>query len=305
MAINEDPGPFGPVDTNGTMIVVFWEYRPSNSAAYVFLALFGLATIGHAISFFRLRAWSFTPLLLGGLCEVFGYLERSRAHSQPTVLEPWILQNMLLLVAPPLLAATVYMSYGRITSALNREDRSGRKSRGCCARCCYSLCCTCSPTKGYVLLDIVALFTQLIGTVLPASGTEEGRRLSKIIVLVGLLAQLVALGVFLLMCGRLHVRLSGGTAPVEPGVRWKGYFVILEVAAVMLVVRSVVRGAEYLEGADGFVLGHEVFVYVFDAVPMLAVMVGLLWFHPLVLVQRLTRVGRKETRGFIELSLQP
>ena len=50
MANNEDQGPFGSVDRNGKMIVVLWEYRPSNSAAYIFLAVFGPATIEHTIS---------------------------------------------------------------------------------------------------------------------------------------------------------------------------------------------------------------------------------------------------------------
>ena len=68
MALNDNP-PFGP-GVNGTMVVVFWEYRPSNIGAYVLLALFALATLGHIIYFIRLRAWSFIPFLLGGLCKL-------------------------------------------------------------------------------------------------------------------------------------------------------------------------------------------------------------------------------------------
>ncbi len=67
MPLNDGP-PFGPV-VNGTMVVVFWEYRPSNAAAYLFLALFALATLGHLIYLVWFRAWTFIPLLLGGICE--------------------------------------------------------------------------------------------------------------------------------------------------------------------------------------------------------------------------------------------
>lgn len=146
-----------------------------------------------------------------------------------------------------------------------------------------------------MLADIVAIFTQLIGTVLPASGTAEGQRLSKIVVLVGLFAQLLALGVFIVSCGRLHARLRRDTSAsramlMDPGVNWLWYLVVLEVAAVMLVVRSVMRGAEYLGGVDGAVASHEVFVYVFDAVPMLAVMVGFLMLHPSRLVKEVRRL---------------
>lgn len=114
--------------------------------------------------------------------------------------------------------------------------------------------------------------------------------------LVGLVVQLLALGIFLVACGRLHARLRRDPAAsramlMDPGVNWLWYFVVMEVAAAMLVVRSVVRGSEYLEGMDGVVAGHEVFVYVFDAVPMLLMMVGFLVLHPSRLVRE---VGRLE-----------
>jgi hypothetical protein len=219
---------------------------------------------------------------------------------------------MLLLVAPPLLAATVYMSYGRVSTALmdgTATHGSRRKERGCCARCCYSCCCTCSPTKGYVFVDIAAIFTQLIGTVLPASGTADAQRLSKIIVLVGLFAQLLALASFIIICGRLHARLRRNPAISramlsDPRVNWLGYLVVLEIAAVMLIVRSAVRGAEYVGGTDGFVASHEVFVYVFDAVAMLATMVGFLLLHPSRLVREVVRLEGKGTGELTELREQ-
>ncbi|KAL2174981.1 RTA1 like protein-domain-containing protein [Thermothelomyces heterothallicus CBS 202.75] len=324
MALNDGP-PFGPV-VNGTMVVVFWEYRPSNVAAYLFLALFSLALLGHLAWFVWLRAWSFIPFLLGGICQIFGYLERADAHTSPTTLRPWILQNMLLLVSPPLLAATLYVSHGRVATALLHGTGAGagtssdkeqhprrRRHRGCCCCCCARRCCTPTWTKVYILADATAVATQLIGTVLPASGTAEAARLGAVVVLVGLLVQLVALGVFLgLDCGRLHARLrrdpSASRAMLaDPGVNWLGYLVVMEVAAAMMVVRSVVRGAEYLEGQGGVVMGHEVFVYVFDAVPMLVVMVGFLLLHPSRLVREVRRLEKKgwaargETAGMGEL----
>lgn len=148
----------------------------------------------------------------------------------------------------------------------------------------------------YVLADVAAIFTQLIGTVLPASGTESAQRLSKVVVLIGLCIQLLALGIFVFTCGRLHVRLRRNPAEsramlMDPGVRWLGYFVVMEVAGAMLMVRSVVRGAEYLGGTNGVVASHEWFVYVFDGVPMGVVMAGFLVLYPERVV---TEVKRQE-----------
>jgi hypothetical protein len=200
------------------------------------------------------------------------------------------------------------MTHGRMATALihgtgSSSHNGKRENRGCCARCCFSLCCTCSATRLYVLVDVVAIFTQLIGTVLPASGTAEGQRLAKIVVLVGLIAQLAGLSVFLAFgCGRLHVRLRRDPSRsramlADPGVNWLGYFVVLEVAAVMLVVRSVVRGVEYVGGPEGVVARHEWFVYVFDAVPMLVVMVGFLVLYPARLVREVVRLEGLMMKG--------
>lgn len=58
--------PFGPI-INGTQIIVYYHYRPHKPAAYIFVALFALATLLHLIYLFRLRAWYFIPILLGGI----------------------------------------------------------------------------------------------------------------------------------------------------------------------------------------------------------------------------------------------
>jgi hypothetical protein len=63
--MNNTSAPFGPV-VNGTQIV-FYEYRPSKSAAISFIVLFACATLGHLIYLFRLRACFFIPLIFGGV----------------------------------------------------------------------------------------------------------------------------------------------------------------------------------------------------------------------------------------------
>lgn len=210
---------------------------------------------------------------------------------------------MLLLVSPPLLAATLYLSQHQITAALLHGTRPNHpkttRHKSCCRTCCLA-CFTPTPTKLYILSDVIAIFTQLLGTVLPASGTPSATRLGKIVVLAGLAVQLVALGCFAgISCGRTHARLRRQPTRVMVsnagrGVNWLGYFVVMEVAAGMLIVRSVVRGVEFLEGAGGVVMGHEVFVYVFDGVAMLVVMVGFLVLYPKRLVREVVRLEGRE-----------
>lgn len=48
----------------------------------------------------------------------------------------------------------------------------------------------------------------------------------------------------------------------------------------MILIRSVFRVIEYLQGNAGYLLRNEVFLYVFDSVLMLAVMVAMNIVHP-------------------------
>ncbi|CAI4520770.1 BBF_collapsed_G0023470.mRNA.1.CDS.1 [Saccharomyces cerevisiae] len=43
----------------------------------------------------------------------------------------------------------------------------------------------------------------------------------------------------------------------------------LMLSSILIMVRSIVRLVEFVEGYDGFIISHEYFIYVFDAVPML------------------------------------
>lgn len=48
----------------------------------------------------------------------------------------------------------------------------------------------------------------------------------------------------------------------------------------LILVRSAFRVVEYIMGNNGFLLRREVFLYVFDALLMFAVMALFNWIHP-------------------------
>ncbi|KAM3065109.1 hypothetical protein ACMFMG_006132 [Clarireedia jacksonii] len=268
--------PYGPV-LNGTMVIVFWEYRPSDTAALAFVALFGLLTIAHIAMMFIYRTWSFIPFILGGIAETFGYYSRYEAHTRVAELRPWILQNLLILAAAPFIAATVYMSLGRITGALG-----GHRKR--------------ALSKLYVLLDFVVLISQLIGTVMPASGDPEAIAMSAKIILAGLIVQVVALAGFILIAYRGYQGIRSDPSEVVQGLRgvaWENYFRAIIVTTVLIVVRSIVRMVEYIQESDGYVISHEVFIYIFDAPLMWLCMVVFLLLHPGRLIKSTQGVGKE------------
>ncbi|CAI4233480.1 AMM_1a_G0000080.mRNA.1.CDS.1 [Saccharomyces cerevisiae] len=66
------------------------------------------------------------------------------------------------------------------------------------------------------------------------------------------------------------------TCPFYNSISKKWFFVntTLLLASVLIMVRSIVRIVEFIQGFDGYIITHEYFIYVFDAVPMFLVVLA-------------------------------
>lgn len=49
---------------------------PSNEAHTIFVVLFAITTLLHVFQLWRTRTWYLIPLVVGGVCEVIGYIGR-------------------------------------------------------------------------------------------------------------------------------------------------------------------------------------------------------------------------------------
>ncbi|TDZ41202.1 Protein RTA1 [Colletotrichum trifolii] len=278
--VNDGDGPFGPV-VNGTQIV-FYPYRPNGGAAWTFLVLFAIGVAGHIGYFFWLRAWHFLPFILGGVGEAFGYWGRTQASKDPVAVGPFIIQNLLILGSPPLFAASIYMSLGRIITTLHLRRHAMISPR--------------LTALFYVVVDIGCFVSQVFGSIMPASGDASSIELAKKIIMAGLLAQLAVIVLFTLSCWSSHrtAKKQGvDLNAVRAGVRWHKYYRMTYVVAGLMFVRSLVRGIEYLQGEGGFVMEHEIFIYLFDALLMVAIMALYLWIHPGMLMRDMARWNKE------------
>ena len=159
-------------------------------------------------------------------------------------------------------------------------------------------------TPLYILIDIGCVATQLIGSILPASGDPSAIEMSRTIILGGLIAQIAALTVFILIAWHAQRR-TGRSLPrilrANPTVNWENHFRAIYLIVILIIVRSVVRAIEFLQGDGGYVISHEAFIYALDAAPMWIVMVIYAVLHP----GRLIRYGRMMTDKEGEVMLQP
>jgi hypothetical protein len=217
-------------------------------------------------------------------------------------LSNFIMQYLLLLVAPALFAASIYIILGRIIILVDGER--------------YALIRQKWLTKIFVCGDIISFLVQGGGGGIMGSGTEKGMKVGEKLVLVGLFLQLFFFAIFVAVAGTFHYRLQhdrpfkkfASAAPTGVDVHalpWKRHLMALYVASGLILVRSTFRVVEYLMGNAGFLLRKEVFLYVFDAVLMLAVMLVFNWVHPSQVTEAYRdRVDRKTSPVGSEVEMQ-
>lgn len=103
------------------------------------------------------------------------------------------------------------------------------------------------------------------------------------LIIAGLFVHLAFFGFFVAAAGLFHARLQRhgpASTSVDLGaLPWKRHLLALNASSALILVRSVFRVIEYLVGNAGYLLRHEVFLYVFDVVLMLAAMIVFSFAH--------------------------
>ncbi|KAM0449315.1 hypothetical protein ACHAO4_007662 [Trichoderma viride] len=246
-----------------------YHYDPSIGGAVAFVLLFLGTTSFHTYQSFRTRCWFVIPFIIGGIFEFIGYAARcaSAKESPNWTLGPYITQSLLLLVAPALFAATIYMELGRIISLVDGESH-------CLIRKKWL-------TKIFVFGDTLSFLLQGGGGGYQASGTASALETGAHIIIVGLFVQLAFFGFFIVVAVKFHLSISRvSTIRLHNELSWEKHMNALYVASVLIMIRSIFRVVEYLQGFNGYLLHHEAYLYIFDALLMFLVMVLLNVVHP-------------------------
>jgi hypothetical protein len=102
------------------------------------------------------------------------------------------------------------------------------------------------------------------------------------VIIASLIAQTLWFMFFVVIAGSFHRRLKLAPTPASqnPNFRWKSYLCTLYFVGAMVVIRSVFRAAEFIEGSHGVLMTSEVFLYTLDSLLMFAVVAVLHWRHP-------------------------
>ena len=136
-------------------------------------------------------------------------------------------------------------------------------------------------TKIFVVGDVVSFSLQAGGGGIQAAGALELFYIGEKIIIAGLFAQIIMFSLFVMTAILFQYRFlhSAAFGHMQKVVNWKRHLNVLYSVSALILIRSIFRVIEYLQGNDGYLISHEVFLYVFDAVLMAAVVViFLVWY---------------------------
>ncbi|RHZ43795.1 RTA1 domain-containing protein [Aspergillus thermomutatus] len=264
-----------------------YAYYPSAGGATVMALLFLVGTLIQIYQLIRTRAWLTIPIIIGGLCtstpqqyramanltvETTGYIGRimSARQSPDWTTGPYIMQSTTLLIAPALFAATIYMVLGRIIALVQGEPH-------CLLRLPWL-------TKIFVVGDVISFLMQSAGAGIMVQSHSTTDRTGEHVIIGGLLVQIGFFCFFIVVAVLFQRRIDRFPTPravsVSPPIPWRKHLFALYVTSFLILVRSVERFVEYAQGQEGGLISHEVYLFVFDGVPMLLVLVILVRVHP-------------------------
>ncbi|KAH8700719.1 putative RTM1-like protein [Talaromyces proteolyticus] len=246
-----------------------YRYDPSMAAAVIFVILFLGATAIHTWQLLQTRTWYFIPFVIGGYYDAdisSTYKRCMSSHQSPNwTVGPYVMQTLLLLIAPTLFAASIYMELGRIILLTKGESYAPIPRR--------------FLTKIFVCGDVISFLMQGAGGGIMASGSVSSLQTGENIIIGGLVVQLLFFLFFIGTAIVFHWRLR-----LKPANRvwipWEKHLYTLYSGSCLILIRSLYRLVEYAQGNNGYFMTHEVYIYLFDAVLMLGLMTLFGWVHP-------------------------
>ncbi|KAF5561557.1 Rtm1p [Fusarium phyllophilum] len=244
-----------------------YRYDPSLPAAVVSTVVFAVLSVLHTWRLIRVRAYYFTPFVVGGFFETVGYAGRIWSHFDKLSVGGFVLQAIPILVAPALFAASIYMILGRLIRTVGAAH--------------LSLVPVKWVTRIFVTGDVIAFSLQAGGGGIQSAGTLDLYNLGEKIIIAGLFVQIVVFGFFVVTSILFHTRLLKSPTPesLRGDVPWARYLYVLYATSFLILVRSIFRVIEYLQGNKGYLISHEIFLYIFDAILMALVMViFMIWY---------------------------
>ncbi|KAM0544974.1 hypothetical protein ACHAPJ_011554 [Fusarium lateritium] len=231
------------------------------AAAIAACAIFIILTLAQVWRVYRTRRWFGLTIIIGGLFEVIGLAARAQSRSHVSAKGPYIIQILLILLAPIWFAALIYMFLGRLINASGYSHLSPIR--------------TSWLSKIFVTGDILCFLVQGAGAgMLVNADSKSAQTNGKNIILGGLGLQVVIFLVFVVWAVVFYIRIvsKDPLKTINPKLQLVRMMVVLYICSVLVMFRNIFRLIEYKQGKDGYLQSHEWPAYVLDVFFMAIIM---------------------------------
>lgn len=256
------------------------KYRPNIAGNVIYMLCF-LALFGGQLWFgIRSKTWTFMGTMCAGILgEVAGYIGRVMLNLNPFLMNNFLVNLIPLTIAPALLTAGIYLTLGRVISAIGSENSRLKPKM---------------YTYIFVGCDVLALVLQAIGGGMAATAkNSKGSRTGVNIMIAGLISQVLTMTLFLALWGDFVLRtrrakVSGSLSRLQPtlyeGLRSSRNFNLLQwslfAATILIFVRCLYRVAELWDGFSGHLANEEVSFMILEGPMIILAVTALTVFHP-------------------------
>ncbi|KAF9278470.1 hypothetical protein BGZ68_008562 [Mortierella alpina] len=248
-------------------------------------------------------------LPIGAFASSIGFFCRLAIDPKDLLVPLFVVQNILIIATPSAFLAFNYMLYGRLISAVDPQfGANGSQSRMEKSR--YSFMPPRIVGRAFIWSDVTTFLLQVAaGSMIGNAG--DNRSLTNIgdkLFLVGVCAQGISYSLFSILLSIALVRLVAERQKNRmdlPGKSWMGLdkdtaliFGCVYFSSLFIIIRSVYRIIEFVQGHDGYLISKEVFLFVLDAVPLIfAIGIwAIVW--PPVLLEKITVHVREDLHAY-------
>ncbi|CAO1620573.1 unnamed protein product [Parajaminaea phylloscopi] len=249
-----------------------YGYQPGLWWPMLFTGLYALSGMVHIGEMAATKHWWLIVLVIGCIAEAVGNGVRIYGHFEPKVIDPYIAQQVILVVTPVFFAAIHYAILGRIIELFGQSFTLRYLKPS-------------SIIPLFVLVDLISLGVQGAGSGLAAVAEVNGNDTTSggNIVVIGLCVQLAAYVCFQILILTFFVKVASSKTIAENPL-WTGrfrFFLCGFLLSSMLVLgRSAFRTVEMINGWIGPISTVEWYYYAFDAAPVCAAVILLNVCHP-------------------------
>ncbi|WVQ98861.1 hypothetical protein IAU59_005992 [Kwoniella sp. CBS 9459] len=300
-------GPINPNPKDDEASIIIYGYVPALALGVVGIITFFLVAAAHSFWFFtpkgrvRGRRWFHGLLFIGALMEVGGYAARLASHKRPYVVSTFVAQYFLIVVAPVLFSAAIYLSLSLAARGFEGGERLLvlRPKMVLAFFVSADAICTVVQVVGAALIGVSesAKVRGNSSSVTPEQATD--------ILLAGLVVQCFSFTCFLLILLVAIYRASKSSFATRDTVdpssdsKLKTFLWVVLATTLLILLRTTFRLAETAQGFFGFASTHESLFGTLEYLPVILALAIWAVFPPSKFLPRLhsDRDVRSEAGG--------